>query len=228
MGMNVFLPCRKGSERVPRKNIKPFADYPNGLLQLKLEQLDRASRVDKIYLSTNDGDIIDYAQSLDNQKLIVHRRDDALCTSATSTDELMAHVVDLIPEGDVLWTHVTSPFVGAEVYDEIIEAYYEGLKTGFDSLMTTTLIRSFLWNDDGPINYDRAIEKWPRTQTLPAVHEVNSAAFVSSHANYRRFQDRIGETPKLFPLGHIVAHDIDWEDDFVLAESIVRAGLADL
>ncbi|ROQ20057.1 CMP-N-acetylneuraminic acid synthetase [Marinimicrobium koreense] len=226
--MNVFLPCRQGSERVPRKNIKPFADYPNGLLQLKLEQLSDATRVDRIYLSTNDHDIIAYAESLDNPKLVVHRRDDALCTSATSTDELMAHVVDLIPGGDVLWTHVTSPFVGSDTYDQIIQAYYDGLEQGYDSLMTTTLIRSFLWNDNGPINYDRAVEKWPRTQTLPAVHEVNSAAFVSSHDNYQRFQDRIGQNPVLFPLGHIVAHDIDWDDDFVLAESIVKAGLANL
>jgi len=228
MSIKVFLPCREGSERVPKKNIKPFSGYSKGILQIKLNQLMSAKSIDKIYLSTNDSNIIKYADEWDNEKLIVHRRDDTLCTSKTSTDQLMEHVVDLIPEGDVLWTHVTSPFVNAKWYDRIIDAYYKGLDQGYDSLMTTTLIRSFLWQEDGPINYNRSVEKWPRTQTLPPLHEVNSAAFINSRDNYLKYQDRIGKNPKLFTLDDITAHDIDWEEDFVLAESILSAGLARL
>ncbi|MDQ2078328.1 cytidylyltransferase domain-containing protein [Marinimicrobium sp. ABcell2] len=226
--MKVFLPCRKGSERVPRKNIKPFAGYPHGLLELKLRQLIQAERIDEVILSTNDEDILEYARTLGSEKLTIHHRADSLCTSATSTDELMAHVVDLIPEGHILWTHVTSPFVNATCYDQMIKCYFEQLDHGYDSLMSSTLIRSFLWNDGGPINYDRAVEKWPRTQTLPAVHEVNSAAFINSAENYRRYADRIGQKPFLFSLESIVAHDIDWEPDFVLAESIAQTGLVEL
>lgn len=228
MSVKVFLPCRKGSERVPRKNIKPFAGYSHGLLELKLRQLLQAKRIDEVVLSTNDEDILDYARTVGSDKLTIHRRADALCTSATSTDELMAHVVELIPEGHVLWTHVTSPFVNAVCYDQMIERYFEQLEQGYDSLMSTTLIRSFLWNEDGPINYDRAVEKWPRTQTLPAVHEVNSAAFINSAENYRQYGDRIGRNPSLYALESMVAHDIDWEQDFVLAESIARTGLVEL
>lgn len=228
MAVKAFLPCRKGSERVPRKNIKPFAGYSNGLLELKLRQLLQVKGIDEVVLSTNDEDILAYAETIDCNKLTIHRRADALCTSATSTDELMAHVVDLIPEGHILWTHVTSPFVNAACYDQMIDRYFEQLEQGYDSLMSTTLIRSFLWNESGPINYDRAVEKWPRTQTLPAVHEVNSAAFINSAENYRQYGDRIGQKPYLYALESMVAHDIDWEPDFVLAESIAQTGLVDL
>jgi CMP-N-acetylneuraminic acid synthetase len=32
----IFLPCRSGSERVPEKNTKPFAEVEGGLLTIKL------------------------------------------------------------------------------------------------------------------------------------------------------------------------------------------------
>ena len=35
----VFLPCRKGSERVPQKNTRTFAGVVGGLLWIKLNEL---------------------------------------------------------------------------------------------------------------------------------------------------------------------------------------------
>jgi len=111
MNINVFLPCRKGSQRVPKKNIKPFADYKNGLIEIKLNQLINAEKISKIYLSTNDEEILEYASSLNNSKIILHNRVEHLSSSETSTDDLVLHALELIKEGDILWTHVTSPFL---------------------------------------------------------------------------------------------------------------------
>ena len=228
MAVYAFLPCRKGSERVPKKNIKPFGPFANGLVELKLKQLLTCASIDKVILSTNDEEILDYAATLTNEKLIVHKRDDALCTSSTSTDELVAHALSLVPDGHILWTHVTSPFINSEQYELIINDYFDKLKSGYDSLMTTSLIHGFLWNKEGPINYDRTKEKWPRTQTIEPIHEINSAVFLSSAANYAALNDRIGKAPYLYPLNKIIAHDIDWPEDFIIAEAIEVNGLAKL
>lgn len=228
MAVYAFLPCRKGSERVPKKNIKPFGQFANGLVELKLKQLLNCSSIDNVILSTNDEEILDYAASLANEKLIVHKRDDALCTSSTSTDELVAHALSLVPEGHILWTHVTSPFVNSDQYELIIKEYFDKLKNGYDSLMTTSLIHGFLWNKEGPINYDRSVEKWPRTQTIEPLHEINSAVFLSSAENYEALNDRIGKAPYLYPLDKIIAHDIDWPEDFIIAQAIEANGLAKL
>src|SRR5690554_2906219 len=96
-----FLPCRKGSERVPRKNIKPFADYNFGLIELKLKQLAKAKCIDEIVLSTNDVEIINYAKELALPNLRVHHRNEELSSSLTSTDDLIAHAADLIADGDI-------------------------------------------------------------------------------------------------------------------------------
>ncbi|MBY0416833.1 MAG: acylneuraminate cytidylyltransferase family protein [Pararheinheimera sp.] len=228
MSVSVFLPCRKGSERVPKKNIKPFAGIEYGLVELKLKQLLGCEAVDEVVLSTNDEEILNFAAGITHNKLRLHKRVDTLCTGTTSTDELVAHALDLIPTGHILWTHVTSPFINAHVYQEIIEQYFKALNDGFDSLMTTTLIHGFLWNEQAPINYDRSKEKWPRTQTIAPVHEINSGVFLNSTDNYRKLDDRIGNKPFLYSMNKITAHDIDWHEDFVIAEAIAQNGLASL
>jgi len=224
--VNVFLPCRKGSQRIPKKNIKPFAGVENGLIEIKLRQLLECKKINKIYLSTNDEEILEYAQLLNQDRIIIHKRAEYLFSSETRTDELISHVLELIPEGDILWTHVTSPFVNADIYNNVINKYEEVKKEGFDSLMTTNLIHGFLWTKKGPINYDRAEEKWPRTQTIEPLHEINSAVFLSNAESYLTLKDRIGANPYLYELDKIKGFDIDWDDDFTIAEAIVRAKFA--
>lgn len=223
-----FLPCRKGSQRVPHKNIKPFAGHPFGLIEVKIRQLEQAKSIDEIVLSTNDEDILSYVSSLNISKLRIHERIDSLSSSETSTDQLVAHALELIPEGDILWTHVTSPFINAYHYDRIINCYREKFAGEYDSLMTVTELYGFLWQNKKPMNYDRQQEKWPRTQTLAPIHEVNSGVFLASSDVYHRLDDRIGERPYLYVLDKLTSHDIDWPEDFVIAECMVEKGLVDL
>lgn len=228
MTINVFLPCRKGSERIPKKNIKPFAGFNYGLIEIKLKQLVEAANIDKIYLSTNDDEILDYAASLNEKKIILHKRDESLSSSDTSTDDLVAHALELIKQGEILWTHVTSPFLNAEGYEKIIQKYLEIKQKGFDSLMTTNLIHGFLWDQNGPTNYDRKMEKWPRTQTLEPLHEINSGVFIASAEIYKSLDDRIGKVPYLYSTSKVQGFDIDWDDDFKIAEAIVHSGIVKL
>ncbi|MFC3701994.1 cytidylyltransferase domain-containing protein [Reinekea marina] len=226
--LSCFLPCRKGSERVERKNIKPFAGNEYGLIQVKLYQLLGVKSIDEIVLSTNDDEILSYVSGLNESRIRVHNRVEDLSSSATSTDSLVAHALDLIGDGDILWTHVTSPFIRFKHYEKIIEKYYESLDEGYDSLMTTTELYSFLWQGEKPLNYDRKLEKWPRTQTLKPIHEINSGAFIASTNIYKQCRDRIGYKPLLYPLGKLVGHDIDWPEDFAIAECLVEKGLLEL
>ena len=223
-----FLPCRKGSERVPKKNIKPFAGFSYGLIELKLKQLFECELIDKVVLSTNDEEILEYALSLSEDRLILHKRADHLASSQTSTDDLVAHALRLIPDAHILWTHVTSPFITSAVYSDIISRYFSVIGEGHDSLMTTTLLHAFLWQDGKAMNYDRSIEKWPRTQTLKPVHEVNSGAFIAHSEIYRSLDDRIGNNPYLYGMDKIISHDIDWPEDFVIAEALAEKGLVKL
>lgn len=214
-----FLPCRKGSQRVPNKNTRTFAGIEGGLLRIKLEELLKAQLIDEIILSSNDDEVIRIGELLANPKIHVMRRPDELCTSATSTDELIAYVSCIIPEGTVLWTHVTSPFLKAETYDQMLTLYYEHLGE-YDSLMSVNLIRTFLWNKEQPVNYDRSIEKWPRTQTLEPLYEANSGAFIADAEIYHQRLDRVGKHVWMYETSKLESMDIDWPEDFDFAEQL--------
>lgn len=221
MKIIAFLPCRAGSQRVPNKNTRPFAGEAAGLLGIKLGQLLATPGIDEIVLSTNDPLVVEIGRRYLDQaagRMRIDLRPDELCSAATSTDALVAYVPSIIPEGHVLWTHVTSPFYDTPEYVAAIDAYRRALAAGtHDSLMGVLQLRTFLWNATGPINYDREVEKWPRTQTLPPLYEINSAIFLADIAIYRARQDRIGARPLLYPVPKTKNLDVDWEDDFHLA-----------
>ena len=84
--------------------------------------------------------------------------------------------------------------------------------------MTVTKIQKFIWNTKGPINYNAKLEKWPRTQYLEPLYEVNSGVFLSSIDIYKKNLDRIGKKPFLYELNDFEALDIDWNLDFKISE----------
>lgn len=222
--LTAFLPCRAGSQRVPHKNTRTFGGDTTGLLGIKLRQLLAVPELDRILLSTNDPEVIALAEpflAANPGRMVLDRRPDHLCSSATSTDEVIAYLPTVIAEGDVLWTHVTSPFLGSTDYSEAIRLYREARAAGtHDSLMGVLELRTFIWTQDGPLNYDRNVEKWPRTQTLPVYYEVNSSVFLAPRATYVETGDRIGRTPLLWSVSKDRSFDVDWEEDFVLASDI--------
>ena len=124
-----------------------------------------------------------------------------------------------MPDGHILWTHVTSPFISSDIYSQVIEKYLENLDH-FDSLMTVTKIQKFIWNDNEPVNYNRDIEKWPKTQTIKSLWEVNSGIFLAHKSIYEHNNDRIGCMPYLFQLSDEIAFDIDWMTDYKIAEAL--------
>ena len=122
-----------------------------------------------------------------------------------------------------IWTHVTSPFFSSINYDQAIDQYFSQISSNrFDSLMSVTKLQSFLWTNEGPFNYSILPHKWPSTQSLKEIYEVNSAVFVSSVENYRMFSDRIGQRPFFFNTSKLASFDIDWPDDFEPAEALLN------
>ncbi|MDO6463645.1 acylneuraminate cytidylyltransferase family protein [Pseudoalteromonas carrageenovora] len=218
--ITAFLPCRKGSQRIPDKNVKPFAGIEGGLLKIKLDQLLACSDIDSILVSSNDERVLDFANKVNDSRVIIDNRPDYLGSSSTTTDELIKYVPSIINEGHVLWTHVTSPFITETDYANILTSYFNKLDSGYDSLMTVLKLQGFIWDDKKPISYDRNDLKWPMTQNIKPLFEVDSGVFLSSVNNYKKLNDRIGLKPFLLEQPKIKSVDIDWPDDFIFAEEL--------
>lgn len=224
--VSVFLPTRKGSERVKNKNTKNFDNVVGGLLRLKLEHLLKAKHIDEIILSTNDEESIKIAEEFfSNQKLQTKKRPAHLAMSNTNLSDLINYVPSVCSHDHILWTHVTSPFMIEEDYDKAIESYFLSLQKGYDSLMTAKVIQNYLWceEDSDIINRDLAeTKRWPRTQDLKKLYEIDNAVFLAGKDIYFDQKDRIGRKPKIYMQSTLRSFDIDWEDDFNLGEKLIK------
>jgi CMP-N-acetylneuraminic acid synthetase len=225
MGDNIsfFLPTRKGSERVINKNTKPFAGVSGGILEVKLKQLLSTKLIDEIVLSTNDELTLQIAErylKLDSRLKVIVRPDD-LCQSSTKLVDLISYVPSVVSGNHVIWGHVTTPLADEDVYDEGVRAYKNGLTAGYDSLISVLPFQNFLLNSKGEvINKDSQNIRWPRTQDLLPLYEINHVMFIASKHIYQNQFDRVGQMPLLFEMGKVQSLDVDWEDDFLIAEAV--------
>lgn len=224
----VFLPTRKGSQRVKNKNTRKFACFESGLLELKLRQLRDISCVSEIVLSSNDDESLAIGEMFSKtcSKLRIVKRPDHLSENTTNLTDLVKYVPSICDTEHILWTHVTSPFFEAEDYEKAIRFYFQAIRNGYDSLMSVKRYKEFLWSKEKNDLVNRATpQKWPQTQDLAELYEIDNAIFIASRNVYIDQSDRIGKQPELFVQDGIKAFDIDWEDDFSLAEMIYEKNI---
>lgn len=218
-----FLPTRKGSERVKNKNTRPFAGIEGGLVENKLKQLLETKFIDEIIFSSNDDACLDVAAKYaSDDRIKIIRRPENLCLSSTNLQDLICYVPTITDAEHILWGHVTTPLSGAEQYDTAIKLYLEKLNEGYDSLVGVKELRNFLLNKEGQLINNTTSIPWPRTQDLEALYEINHTIFLAKREVYVEQKNRIGKKPLLYVMDELHGFDIDWPDDFTIAEIMYR------
>ena len=217
-----FLPTRKGSERVKNKNTRPFADIEGGLVENKIKQLLSTKHIDEILFSSNDEMCIAIAEKYtSDSRLRIIPRPNELCLSTTNLQDLICYVPTITNADHILWGHVTTPLVEAKVYDTAIEQYLSKIIKGYDSLVSVKELKNFLLNQEGKLVNNTTNIPWPRTQDLEPLYEINHAIFLAKRSVYTEQKNRIGQKTLLYIMDEIHSKDIDWEEDFKIAEYII-------
>lgn len=218
-----FLPTRKGSERVKSKNTRPFAGIEGGLVENKIKQLLATKHIDEILFSSNDEMCIAIAEKYaSDSRLRIIPRPNELCLSTTNLQDLICYVPTITNADHILWGHVTTPLVEAKVYDTAIEQYLSKITKGYDSLVSVKELKNFLLNQESKLVNNTTDIPWPRTQDLEPLYEINHAIFLAKRSVYTEQKNRIGQKPLLYIMDEIHSKDIDWEEDFKIAEIMYK------
>ncbi len=221
--ISFFLPTRKGSERVKNKNTRPFAGIEGGLIENKIRQLLATKLIDEIILSTNDEKCMEVAEKFSSDKrLRIVPRPNELCLSSTNLQDLICYVPTITDAEHILWGHVTTPLAGADQYDKGIELYLSKLDEGYDSLVGVTEMKNFILNNKGKLINNNTDIPWPRTQDLEALYPINHTMFIAERSVYTEQRNRIGKKPLLYIMDELHSYDIDWPDDFIIAEIMYK------
>jgi CMP-N-acetylneuraminic acid synthetase len=207
---------RLKSQRVPSKSVKKLNGVP--LCNYALKVMNEVPEIDNIIVYASNEDICKYIDS--SVKYTFKKRPERLDSNSATFNTIMDYAINLINSKYVLYFCVTSPFMKPETISEMINKV---VKEDYDSAFTVKEIRNFCWFKNKPLNYDPNIV--PFTQDLEAVLVETSGLYIFGKDLYLQTRRRIGFKPYIKRVGIIEGHDIDYIEDFKIAECFIKGEL---
>ena len=208
----VLIPIKLGSKRVPSKNIKPFFDGTPLMYFIQRTCLE-AKLVDEVYVYCSDESVKDYV--LPGVKFL--KRPEFLDSDSANANDIIREFMKAVDADIYVNAHTTSPFAKPETIDDLIGKVASG---EYDSAFCAENIKTFLWSDGRPLNFDP--DHFPRTQDLPDIYGETSIAYVFTKASFLKHNRRLGERPYIKEVGKIEAMDIDYPEDFEIANAVYK------
>lgn len=215
--LKAVIPVREGSERVKEKVLLPFANVT--LYEWKILQLLQVLPPKNIVVSTNSQRLIDIALKYG---VGIHRREEKYCVgNEIPFSEVIHHVVSGIDAEHIAWTPCVVPLMAPKEYKEGFEKYYGILEQGHDSLVAFNLLRDYLWNDQGSLNYS-ASEGHVVSQNLPNTYRVTNGLYMAPKTVMLRRKYFVGVNPFKFIVSKLAGIDIDYFDDYKMSLSLIN------
>jgi N-acylneuraminate cytidylyltransferase len=218
--MNIaFIPVRCGSKSIPFKNIKEFCGKP--LVYWNLEALQNSANIDKVIVATDCEEIKNVVNSFRFDKVEVYDRELQNANDTASTESVILEFINKqdFDDADLFFlVQATSPLTQTKDFDEALETL-KNQKA--DSLLTCVRTKRFFWNANGsPLNYD--YKNRPRRQDFDGMLMENGAFYINTMANIKKDQNRLCGKIAIYEMEEYKAVEIDEEDDWVVAEKLMR------
>ncbi len=213
-GVTAVVPVRAGSRRLKNKNVAPFAG--TNLLLNKIEQLKKVPEVERVVV-TSDSDMM--LAMAAGAGALTHKRAPEFCDETTkSFGEVVRHIAESVEGQHILWATCTSPLVSPAVYRQAIETYWGALYDGYDSLVSFERIKRYLWDDNGPVNYELGLKHVP-SQQLPDLYIVTDGILLAPREKMIEWSYFHGRHPYRFLVDKRTAVDIDDGLDLAVARA---------
>jgi len=217
----VMIPARIGSKRIPKKNLRLIDGKP--LISYIIETIKKADIFDEIYLN---GDDIIFKQIADEYGVKFYHRDKKYSTDKSTNDEFALDFIENI-EGDILYQILpTSPLIEVNEIKNFIEYM---LTNDLETLISVEYKQIASLYDNKCLNFDKYKKNPPSQEMIP----IKAYATVLMAWEYNSFKDNMskygcayhGGDSKIdyYQVKGLSTIDIDNEEDFLLAEAIIKA-----
>lgn len=207
-----LIPIKLGSKRVPGKNIKPFYDG-TPLMSFIQQACLKAGNIDEVYIYCSDDAVIPYV--LPGVKYI--KRPEYLDDDSINANDFIREFMNTVDADIYVNAHTTSPFAKPSTIAELVDKVASG---EFDSAFCAESLRTFMWQDGKPINFSP--DNFPRTQDLPLIYGETSIAYVFTKDSFLKHNRRLGSHPYIKEVDKIEAMDIDYPEDFDIANAVYK------
>lgn len=223
MKITAIIPIKHKSTRVPGKNFRNMNGKP--LFYYIIKTLLNVKEINNIVIDTNSPIIFEKVPQLfkdDINKITLYNRPKNLWPGNTPTNDLLLNVInDLNLDADYfIQTHVTNPLLKYSTISDAINKFLNN-RNNYESLFSVKTHHTRFYNKNSEdMNHNRY--KLIPTQDLDPIYEENSCIYIFNKELLKKYKARIGSNALLFQMNDIESQDIDWEDDFIITEALMK------
>ena len=214
-----IIPLRAGSKGIPGKNKKKLLGRP--LFSWTLGEAI-FSNLDKIYIFTDDENIIDFVKKeytwTDKVEIMIRSKESA--TDTASTEMGMKEFAERINyDFDILCLlQATSPLTSRKDINNCLDKI---INENYDSALTVVNTMRFIWNENGEsINYD--FNNRPRRQDFKGLLVETGAVYTTTKEQFLESGIRIGKKVAVVKMPEDTLTEIDEKEDWVIMEKLLE------
>lgn len=220
MKIYAMIPCRLGSKRIPKKNLRLLGNKT--LSQWVATAAKETGLFDEIYINS-ESDIFEKVSHQVGVKF--YKRPDEFATDTATNDEFALDFMNAFDFDILVQINPTSPFISKE---DIIRFVTEFKTKGLQTLHTVKNEKIEGLYDGIPLNFD-PLKPMPPSQLLIPVQLFSSSIMAWDVKKFRENMEKYNcavyggdGTIGYYPLSGFSALDIDNEIDFKMAEVILN------
>jgi CMP-N-acetylneuraminic acid synthetase len=209
--ITALIAVKANSDRVKQKNTRPFAG--SSLLEVKMTQLQGLNVFRDVIVSSESDEILSMCAPFN---VTTHKRDPFYATSEVPMSDVYVHLAETVQTEYIAWIPVTNPLVDGKIYEDAVAAFNALDPAVHDSLLSVNSVQEYLYYNDKPLNF--TLDPWQRSQDLEGTYAINFAINILRKKDMIDFRSTVGRRPYFFHIDNNVAIDIDYMQDFLLAE----------
>lgn len=217
--ITAVIVARKGSVRIPSKNMMPLGD--DTLISRKIKQLKASNLIDRVVFGSDSDIMLEHASRFGAECV---RRPDCYCDERqASANDMIHNMCELIQTDIVVWAHCTNPLLSSGTYDKAIEEFFIKMEEGYDSLLSVVEFREHLWGENKkPLNYNPYQKRHVPARELPPYYMQDGGIFIQPYSQMRNNSYFFGLNPYLFVIPENEFLDINNMRDYILAKAIIE------
>jgi len=218
----ILVQARLGSQRVPGKMLRPFADTT--LVDILFEKLKKSKVFDtsSIYFSAYENELKSIA---DKHNIKIFNRS---TQSANSEGQPLTEIYewhDKLPFKYVILVSACNPLLTIETIDDFVQSFIDSNKEGAFAVFEK---KTYYWDKN-----EESITDWGNSSIMNT--KFVEPIYEAAHCLYASRLDIIGKgywmdtnyppQPELYVMKELEAFDIDYEWQFQLGEQLYKMGI---
>jgi len=156
----------------------------------------------------------------ESYNVTTHKRDPFYSTSEVPMSDVYEYLAQLVTTEYIAWIPVTNPLGDGQIYKNAVSAFNSMDHNVYDSLLSVSGVQEYLYYNDKPLNF--TLDPWQRSQDLVGTCAINFAINILSRKNMIDLRATVGRFPYFFTIDKSIALDIDYIEDFILAEILYK------